>query len=288
MANIRDLKDRIKSVGSIRQITRAMEMVATTKLRRFQDRATASGPYAREIEGLVQSLAALAGETAEHPLFRERPGKRTAVLLVTSDRGLCGAYNANICSALKTHLEDLGDREVRFFVIGKKGLAWLRRGGMEVAEVLDEVPLERMDYRSAAKLAHGLVRRFLAGEFDECRVAYTAFRSMARYVPTVFRLLPLSVIDGGGGGGPKGDLILEPGSREIFERLVPKYLETRVFNLLMESLTSEFASRMVSMKNATDAATDMQGALKKQYNRARQERITKELLDIVGGAEALS
>ncbi len=283
MANIRDLKTRIKSVGNIRQITRAMEMVATTKLRRFQDRAVASRPYADEIEGLVRTLAWRAGELAEHPLFREREVRRSAVLLVTSDRGLCGAYNTNILSLVRDRLA--ADRDYSFYVIGRKGRAWLRRRGLDVAAVLDDPPLERLDYRAAARIARRLTGLFVEGGCDEVLVAYTAFKSTARYEPTLTRLLPIGGLDGAAGGG---DLILEPGGREIFDALVPKYLETRVFNFLMESLTSEYASRMVSMKNATDAATEMQSSLRKQYNRARQEKITKELLDIVGGAEALS
>ncbi len=291
MANIRELKVRIKSVGNIRQITRAMEMVATTKLRRFQDRAVASGPYSEEIEKLVQSLAAsvLSGDEVP-PLFQERKGLVTGILLVTSDRGLCGAYNANIFSLLRRVLREQEGRDLRFYVIGKKGSSFVKKLGLHLEAYLDDPSLELIGYRDAARISRFLTEEFTSGKVDEMRVVYTKFLSMAKYQPTDFRLLPLSAEKtvSREEGGFQSQPLLVPSEQTIFERLVPKYLETRLFNLLMESLTSEYASRMVSMKSATDAAGEMQADLRKEFNRARQERITTELLDIVGGAEAIS
>ncbi len=291
MANIRELKVRIKSVGNIRQITRAMEMVATTKLRRFQDRAVASGPYSEEIEKLVQSLAssALSGDEVP-PLFQERKGTKTGILLITSDRGLCGAYNANVFSLLRQVLKRQEGRELSFYVVGKKGYGLVKKMGLKMDAYLEDPPLELIGYREAAHISRFLSEEFSSGKVDEIRVIYTRFLSMAKYKPTEFRLLPLSAekTASSGEGEFKSHPLLEPSEEAIFERLVPKYLETRIFNLLMESLTSEYASRMVSMKSATDAAGEMQADLRKVFNRARQERITTELLDIVGGAEAIS
>ena len=289
MASIRDLRQRIKSVGNIRQITRAMEMVATTKLRRFQERAVSSRPYSQEVTGLVQRLAALLGEgAADRPLFREGAGAKTAVLLVTSDRGLCGAYNTNVLKELERWLRETPGRDVDYFVIGRKGYQYLTRRGREVERFLVEPPLEQVDYRGAARTARMLVDAFLSGEYSDAVVVYTAFESMVRYVPQVIRLLPVEALASGDDAAKgAGDLILEPDPATIFDRLVPRYLETRVYNALLESLTSEYASRRVSMKNATDAAKTMQGILRGIYNRKRQENITKELLDIVGGSEAL-
>jgi F-type H+-transporting ATPase subunit gamma len=288
MASIRDLRQRIKSVGNIRQITRAMEMVATTKLRRFQERAVSSRPYSQEVTGLVQRLAAVLGEGAvDRPLFREGAGSKVAVLLVTSDRGLCGAYNTNVVKALELWLRAHPERDADFFVIGRKGYQYLTRRGRAVERYLVDPPLEQIDYRGAARIARMLVDAFLSGAYSEVVVAYTAFESMVRYVPQVIRLLPVEALAEGGEAKAGVDLILEPDAETIFERLVPRYLETRVYNALLESLTSEYASRRVSMKNATDAAKAMQNVLRGIYNRKRQENITKELLDIVGGSEAL-
>lgn len=286
---VRELRGRIKSVGNIKQITRAMEMVATTKLRRFQDRAVSSRPYTEEITKLVETLSGLLGdEIADRPLFQPGTGKGTALLLVTSDRGLCGAYNSNIFRKLEAWLANRDEEEgpVRFYVVGRKGYQYLTKTGREVERFLVEPPLEQISYASARATARILADAFLSGEVANVQIFYTAFESMVRYVPTVFQLLPLA-FEGGDEADASTDVILEPDPETIFDQVVPKYIETRIFNSLLEALTSEFASRRVSMKNATDAATDMQAVLKGQYNRLRQETITKELLDIVGGAEAL-
>ena len=289
MAGVKELRGRIKSVGNIKQITRAMEMVATTKLRRFQDRAVASRPYADEITGLVANLARVLGDSVdEQPLFRKGEGSKTALLLVASDRGLCGAYNSNLFRELELWLK-AEEREVDFFVYGRKGYQYLTKLNREVECYFVDPVLEQIDYLGAANTARALTEVFLSGEYSDVQLLYTAFESMVSYVPRRVQLLPISaeglgeVGDDAGGG----DVILEPDAQSIFEAVVPRYVETRVYNALLEALTSEYASRRVSMKNATDAATDMQGALKQQYNRLRQESITKELLDIVGGVEAL-
>jgi F-type H+-transporting ATPase subunit gamma len=287
MASIRDLRGRIRSVASIRQITRAMEMVATTKLRRFQEKAIASRPYAQEIAGLVSRLAEMLGEGVDsQPLFRRGEGEGIAVLLVTSDRGLCGAYNSNLAKKLEPWIAERKGTPITWYVYGRKGYQYLLRRGREVEHFVVEPPLEKVDYRAAAWTAKMLTEAFLSGRFREVVIVYTAFESVVRYVPTVVQLLPVekSGIDGGKAGT---DVILEPNAETIFARLVPRYIETRIYNALLESLTSEYASRRVSMKAATDAARDMGKVLKGIYNRKRQENITKELLDIVGGVEAL-
>ncbi|MHC4263501.1 MAG: ATP synthase F1 subunit gamma [Planctomycetota bacterium] len=294
MAGIRELRARIKSVGNIKQITRAMEMVATTKLRRFQDRAMSSRPYTEEITNLVGRLASVLGEEAlDRPLFRPGSGDATAVLLVTSDRGLCGAYNSNLFKHVEDFLisrKDAGDeRPVHFFVYGRKGYQYLTKRGLHVERFLVEPPLEQIDFANAARTSRTLAEAFESGAYDRVHVLFTAFESVVRYVP---RMTPFLPIDGSALGeddsaGQGGDVILEPDAEAIFDSLIPRYLETVIYNALLESLTSEYASRRVSMKNATDAASDMQGALKLQYNRMRQTSITMDLLDIVGGAEAV-
>lgn len=293
MGGIRELRGRIKSVGNIRQITRAMEMVASTKLRRFQDRALASRPYTQEVTALVAHLAEVLGEEVEkRPLFQPGAGKAIAVLLVCSNRGLCGAYNTNLFRTLEQWQRELpADADVRLFVYGKKGYQYLNARKRRIERLFVEPELEKIDYRAAARAAKSMVEVFRSGEYREVRILATAFESMVRYVPRWIELLPIRraglALPADEARTQGADVLLEPDAATIFEHLVPRYLETCVYNALIEAVTSEYASRRVAMKNATDAAKDMQGALKLVYNRKRQETITKELLDIVGGAEAL-
>ena len=288
MASVKDLRNRIKSVGSIKQITRAMEMVATTKLRRFQDRAIASRPFAQEVAGLVGRLAGVLGdELADRPLFRQGEGDASLVLVISSDRGLCGAYNTNLLRALEEWRAERADRPLRYFVYGRKGFTYMNKRDFDVASFLTEPALESIDYRNAAITASMLTREFLSGKYRDVWLLYSAFESMAKYVPTFVPFLPISGESLAGDDQANTDIILEPDATTIFDALVPRYLETTIYNALLEALTSEYASRRFAMKNATDAANDMQKALRGLYNRKRQEVVTKELLDIVGGAEAV-
>jgi len=289
MAGIKELRLRIKSVGNIKQITRAMEMVATTKLRRFQDRAIASRPYAEEIAGLIGRLAGgLGDELGDRVLFSSNESTKVLCLVISSDRGLCGAYNANLFRALESwHAEQ--ELTPEYYAIGKKAEAYLTSAGYSIAKTLTEPPLEQIDYRNATVIAGQLVRTFESGEYRAIHIMGTEFKSMVKYDPRVSQFLP---IEAGALGADEsssgGDPILEPSAPEIFDALVPRYLETQIYNLALESLTSEYASRRFAMKNATEAANDMQAMLKGMYNRKRQEGITTELLDIVGGAAAVA
>ena len=289
MAGIKELRLRIKSVGSIKQITRAMEMVATTKLRRFQDRAIASRPYADEIAGLVGRLAGSLGkELNERTLFRTNDSEKVLCLVISSDRGLCGAYNANLFRKLEAWRKTQ-EHDVEYYAIGKKADAYLRGAGYAVARTVTEPPLEQIDYRNAANIAGQLVRAFESGDYRAIHIMGTEFQSMVKYVPRITQFLPIEAEAlGADDASTTDDPILEPSAGEIFDALVPRYLETQIYNLALESLTSEYASRRFAMKNATEAATDMQAVLKGMYNRKRQEGITTELLDIVGGAAAVA
>ncbi len=287
MASVRDLRTRIKSVGSIKQITRAMEMVAATKLRRFQGRAITSRPYAQEIVVMLERLASSLGERlAEHRLFQRGGAERpTGVVLVSSDRGLCGAYNSNVMRALERWLAGRDEGQVDFYVFGRKGYQYLQKRGLRIGRLLADPPLEKVDYRAAKLMGRAILQRPAEPpRFDEVWLLYTAYESPVRFVPTWTKLVPIEL---SGRGAPVGDVLLQPSADELVDRLVPRYIEARLYNALLESVASEYAMRRISMKNATDAATEMQGILRKQYNRKRQESITKELLDIVGGAEAL-
>jgi F-type H+-transporting ATPase subunit gamma len=287
VVSIRDLRVRIKSVGNIKQITRAMEMVATTKLRRFQDRAIASRPYANEIAQLLSRIATAMGpDLADHPAFRPGRGSAVAVLLVTSERGLCGAFNSNVFHALERWLSEHKGVDARFFIYGRKGYQYAQKRGFKVERFFVDPPLEKIDYRLAKFTARTLADAFLSGEYKEVVLLYSAFESMAKYVPTFATLVPVPKL-ATNEKERAAEVILEPDVATLLEKLVPRYLETRIYNALLESITSEYASRRMSMKNATDAASTMQSELKAVYNRKRQEGITKDLLDIVGAAEAL-
>jgi len=286
MANIRDLKTRYTSIGNIAQITGAMEMVATTKLRRFQDRAIASRPYAEQIGRLIQNLAS-AVDGDSHPLFEEKVVKKRGVLVTTSARGLCGSYNSNVFAKIRDHAKAHEGEELHYFVIGKKGMSALPKRGYHVEFYFEDLNLEKVTFRDAAEIAQAGQRLFLERGYDCLDVIYTAFQSQSRFEATSFQFLPMVPVQSEDEGSSTRDYLLEPSPEAIFDSLVPKYLETRMFNALIESLASEFAMRRISMKNATEAASDMKKDLQKLYNRARQERITKELLEIVGGAEAL-
>lgn len=298
MANVKELRGRIKSIANIAKITKAMEMVASMKLRRVQGRAAAFRPYTEELRGMLAHLGEHVGSDADQPLFRRREVKTIGALVITSDRGLCGAYNANVLARV-TQLRQTAQGEGKkllFYVIGKKGYAWLGRRGLTVKHFYAEPPLESLDFRTARIASDDLVAAFRSGEVDEVRLIFTAFHSAARFEPRSDGFLPVGGdprhvgerVDGESQKPRSRSYLLEPDPQAIFERIVPKYLQTVVMDAMIESLAAEMASRRMAMKGATDAASRMGKELKKKYNRARQENITKELLDIVGGASAVS
>lgn len=308
---MKELRRRIRSVTSIQKITRAMEMVATTRLRRMQTKAEGARPYADAIKGFSALLAG-GGSTLSSPLTqaREKVG-RVAVVVISSDRGLCGAYNANVFRKVSAFLSEKKEVAVDLYTIGKKArVHYARRLPIKEA-FADEV--EKLGFRRAREIARQMTELFLKGSadggVDEVYVVFTRFVSVGRQVTTVDRLLPITAdakaADAAGGakaGAAKADgvkaagtaagadvgMLLEPSPQELFDVLMPKSLAMRVFAAMLDSMASEQAARRVAMKAATDAAGDMIGTLTRKYNRARQETITKELLDIVGGAEALA
>jgi len=290
VANIRDLRQRIRSVGSIQKITRAMEMVSTTKLRRFQARTVAAKPYSGRLSELVQALASgvardaeAAGEAAA--LFRSGAAAAPqAILLVTSTRGLCGAFNANLYRKLEEETQRHAGK-IALYVIGRKGMSYASRRRLPVSAYFEQVNLERLDFGTAAAVSNALVSDFRAGKISGVTLLSTRFVSMMRYVAEAAPFLPIA--PPAAAPAARGEALLEPSGPELLGRLIPRYLETRVYHALLESVTSEYASRRFAMKNATSAAGDMKKDLTRDYNRARQARITTEILEIVSGAEAL-
>jgi F-type H+-transporting ATPase subunit gamma len=286
----KELKRRITGVKNIQQITAAMEMVATQKLKRLQQRAEAARPYSEKIQQMVARLAGSVRSDLS-PLLEPREVVRTANLVVSSDKGLCGGYNANIVRLVLAEVpRDAGAAQLTR-VLGSKGQALLRAKGVPLDEpYADQV--EKLDFTRVRNIARELVGAFVDGRVDEVRLFYTTFVSSVSQRPTTLTLLPirpgsLAPAGAGGAGGPEADFIIEPTPDELLRHLLPKYLEVKVYSAVLESLAAEFTARRNAMKQATDAAEDMIDALRRQYNRARQESITKELLEVVSGAEAL-
>lgn len=296
MANLKELRGRIKSVASIAQITRAMEMVASMKLRKVQAKAQGFRPYVEEIRGMIAAVADKVGSEGDVPLFTAREVATVGYFVIGSDRGLCGSYNSNLLFALKKAADDqiASGKQVKFWVYGRKAYTWLQRRGFAVERFFVEPPLDKADFTSAKLVGQELVDAFLNGTCDELRIFTTRFASMIRFVPTDAPFLPIRSIAVGKAAADAGqhhyaaDFLIEPDATTIFNRLLPRFLETVIFDAMLQALTSEHASRRMAMKGATDAAVRMNKGLKKVYNRARQENITKELLDIVGGASAVS
>jgi len=292
MANLKELRGRIKSVASIAQITGAMEMVASMKLRKVQAKALAFHPYTDEIRNMIQRVAAKVSGEGDVPLFDLREVRTVGLFLITSDRGLCGSYNSNLLMRLQERIDELlaEGKQIKFWCYGRKGYAWLQRRGYEVERFFVEPPLDKADFDSAKLVADELVHAFTSGAVDEVRTFSTRFQSMVKFVPTDAPFLPIRTIAVGDEAQDdyELDFLIEPDADTVFNALMPRYLETVVFDAMLQSLTSEHASRRMAMKGATDAANRMQKDLKKIYNRARQESITKELLDIIGGASAVS
>jgi F-type H+-transporting ATPase subunit gamma len=289
VATLRDIRRRIRSVESTQKITRAMKLVAAAKLRRAQERILGARPYATKMAELLASLVGRA-EGEAHPLLERRPATRRRLVIITADKGLCGAFNSNILRASLAYLREQGETAVTLVAVGKKGRDFYRRRQWQIkSEMLGF--FDRLAYSHAQELAGGLMKEYLAGEVDEVQLIYNEFRSVAVQRVKREQLLPIESAaaagEGGGAEGAGGDYIYEPSAEAILAALLPRHVTTQVFRALMESVAGEYGARMTAMEAATKNAKDMIGMLTIQYNKARQERITKELLDIVGGAEAL-
>jgi F-type H+-transporting ATPase subunit gamma len=285
MATLRDIRRRIRSVQSTQKITRAMKLVAAAKLRRAQERILAARPYAVKMGELMANLVAGA-EAERHPLLARRPPGRTRLVIITADKGLCGAFNSNILRAALQFLREVGNVDVTLVVVGRKARDFFRRRQWSVkSEMLGF--FDRLAYAHAQELARELMAAYLAEEVDEVHLVYNEFRSVAVQRVRRERLLPIDPATPAAAAGATTDYIYEPSPDAILAALLPRHITTQVFRALMESVAGEHGARMTAMESATKNAKEMIDLLTIQYNKARQERITKELLDIVGGAEAL-
>lgn len=283
----KELKRRITGVKNIQQITRAMEMVATQKLKRLQMRAEAARPFSEKIQQMVARLAGSVRPEAS-PLLQPREVKVTSVLVVSADKGLCGGYNTNLVRLAQAEIPRGAGERLKVRVLGSKGGLLLRARGLDLVGVYEDA-VEKLDFTRVRNLARELVAEFVSGQVDEVRVLYTSFRSAASQKPAAVTLLPIRAEEllAAAGAPPAGDVLIEPSTDALLRQLLPKYIEIKIYSAVLESLASEFTARRNAMKQATDAADDIIGALRRQYNRARQESITKELLEVVSGAEAL-
>jgi F-type H+-transporting ATPase subunit gamma len=287
--SLRDIRTRIGSVKSTRQITKAMKMVAAAKLRRAQDAVLKTRPYAQLLDQAVARLAARAAaeEVVAHPLLAPREGRTAEVVVVTSDRGLAGGFNSNIARRTQRFLTENSDRFGRILLstIGRKGRDFFRARHIEVRKDYTGVHSD-LRYEKAEQIAEEFSARFLAGDVDAVFLAYNEFKSAISQKPVVVQLLPIETP--AASEAPSGiDFKYEPSREALLADLVPRQLAMQVWRALLESAASEHGARMSAMESATKNAEEMISALTLQYNRARQAYVTKELMEIVSGAEAL-
>jgi F-type H+-transporting ATPase subunit gamma len=288
MPTLRDIRQRIRSVQSTQKITRAMKLVAAAKFRRAQERIVAARPYASKMAELLGHLVASTepAEGAAHPLLEQREGPRRLIVIITADKGLAGAFNANIIRRALDFIRESNATALALVVVGRKARDFYRRRPFTIKRDLIAF-WDRLAYSHATELADYFMEQYLGGEVDEVHLIYNEFRSVAVQRPVREQLLPIPRAHVEGGSEAPVDYIYEPSPEAILGDLLPRHVRTQVFRALMESLAGEYGARMTAMEAATQNAKEMIDVLTIQYNKARQERITKELLDIVGGAEAL-
>ena len=299
MKGVKELKARLKSVGNIKKVTSTMELVATAKMKKLQERAQASRPYAEAIRAMMARIAESVSDDVS-PLLRQPDAvKRECAIIIAGDKGLCGAFNANVFRSAVTYVKQRQEAgvEVDVYAIGKRTEGFFTKFGSVIAGVCEE-KVEQVDYRSVALMMKTLAADFAEDRYQRVSLVYTWFKSAASFLPKTEVLLPLASLDETGEVADESattteatkvelDYITEPDPTTIMQRLIPKSLEVKLFNAVLESLASEFASRRIAMKNATDSATEMIDDLTMEYNKARQAGITGELLEIIAGAEAL-
>ena len=292
MPSLKDLKIRINSVKSTQKITSAMKMVAAAKLRRAQENAEAARPYAERMERMLGSLAgSMAGREGAPPLLAGNGRDQVHLIVVmTSDKGLCGGFNSSIVRAPRRKIQDLRQQgnEVKIFAVGRKGRDQLRRdlGGLIIGH-LEDVGRPRLSFAVAAKLGERLAAGFAAGEFDVCHIVYNKFKSAMTQIVTFQQLIPFALPAEGTASASDVVYDYEPDETEILESLLPRNIGVQVYRALLENEASEQGARMTAMDSATRNAGEMINKLTIFYNRSRQAYITKELIEIISGAEAL-
>lgn len=287
MANARDLRKRRKSAQNTRKITKTMELVASAKLKKAQQAAEASRPYAEGLSNLVAQLSADAEGTA-HPLMARRSPKTVALLLACSDRGLCGAFNSNLIrKAIERYKEHVAaGRTVEVVCLGKKAVSTLRFAKITVAGSHNRL-MDAPKYAASTAVIQPYMDRFAAGQVDLVEVVYSRYLSAVRQVPDCIGVLPAGGTAKSAGHSKGVDYMYHPGAAQILEKLIPETVKTAFYSTLLQTAAGEHAARRMAMKNATDAAGDLIKGLTRDYNRARQGKITQEIAEIVGAVEAM-
>jgi F-type H+-transporting ATPase subunit gamma len=285
----RVLRRRIKSVESTKKITRAMELIAATRVVKAQQRAAAARPYAELMTGVILDLVK-AGAAKDHPLLRDHSEANTAAfVVVTSDRGLCGAYNTTIIRMVEREVNALRaeGRDYALFVVGSKAQTYFRFRQYKMEELFNGVT-DQPTYEQAREIGEALRPRFEEGQFSSVDLAYWRYLTAGSQEPVLRRFLPLQVDESDEPTGPTADLEYEPSPTGILNAILPRYVESRIYSALLDASASEHAARQRAMKAATDNAEELKTSLTRVMNRARQDSITTEIMEIVGGAEALS
>lgn len=294
MANLKVIRRRIASVKNTQKITRAMKMVAAARLRRAQQRISELRPYALKTTEVLRSVArGVGGDEAAHPLLADRPVHKVLLVVLTSDRGLAGAFNSSMTRAASAKLKELQDQglEVALATVGRKGRDFFKRRNVTIA--MEYTGLPEGNAAKSAEVARAFMHAFTSGEFDRVILLFSEFRSAISQKPAFQQLLPIDTGGAATAAADEGaarslvDMIYEPSREALLERLLPMYVEVSVFRAMLESNASEHGARMSAMDSATNNAKKMIGSLTLQYNRARQAAITKELMEIIGGAEAI-
>jgi F-type H+-transporting ATPase subunit gamma len=285
MPSLRDIRRRIKGVKNIRQVTKAMNMIAAARLRRAQAKAESARPYAERLSEILKDVVASSGGASRHPLMAQRPVKSVALVLVTADRGLCGAFNAGIIREAQRFLIDQ-PVPVELITVGRKGREHFQRLGYTISQHFSQ-PSRDVRLEEVGTVAKRIISDYGAAKYDRVYLAYAKFVSVLRSEPAVIQLLPLAQ-DDKAAKTAKTPYQFEPEADELLDILLPQYVEVLIYRALVESLASEQAARMVAMKAATDSASDMITDLTREYNGARQSSITTALLEVVAGADALA
>jgi len=287
MANLKEIRNRINSINSTMQITSAMKMVSAAKLKKAQDAITAMRPYSSKLTELLQNLSATLDSDAGGAYSTQREVSKVLLVVVTSNRGLCGGFNSSITKeVIKTAKEKYSNvKDVDLFIVGKKGGDLLSKQ-FNVIESKNEI-FDDLTFDNVAILAEKLMSLYVDGTYDKIEVLYNQFKNAATQIPQVEQFLPIKPIDGDA-SDVNSDYIFEPSKEEIIEALIPKSLKTQLYKAIRDSFASEHGARMTAMHKATDNATELRDELLLTYNKARQAAITNEILEIVGGAEALN
>ena len=286
MANLKEIRNRIASVSSTMQITSAMKMVSAAKLKKAQDAITAMRPYSDKLTELIQNLSSSIDGDTQNPYTEQRPVQNVLVLVITSNRGLCGGFNSNIVKAVSKNISTIyANKKVSLITLGKKGNDILQKSS-EIETNNNEI-FDELTFSNASAIADSFMADFTSKKYDKIEVVYNRFKNAATQIVTTETLLPIvSEQDDQNTAG--ADYIFEPTQENIVQELLPKSIKMQLFKALRDSFASEHGARMTAMHKATDNATELRDQLKLSYNQARQAAITNEILEIVGGAEALS